>query len=189
MIMEKIVINRPKREDRQEIHALFERTIPHTFAKDGAEDLVEDIQGEVASKKRKLEEDFETEGVGYFFLVARHGGKIVGTITYGPTDAYMIELSGGKFETIGEIGSLFIMPEFQGRGIGTLLLNAMYMALIGKGVEEFVLDSGYPTAQKVWAHVFGEPDIIARDYWAVGADHHVWHRMIVDVMPTFMVKG
>ncbi len=62
-----------------------------------------------------------------------------------------------------------------------MLLNAMYLALLGKGVNDFTLDSGYPTAQKVWRKMFGEPTYLMKDKWGEGFDHFIWHVKMDDV--------
>lgn len=50
----------------------------------------------------------------------------------------------------------------------------MYCVLRNKGIEEFCLDSGYTSAQKIWKKKFGEPDYLLKDFWGAGYDHMIW---------------
>jgi GNAT superfamily N-acetyltransferase len=81
---------------------------------------------------------------------------------------------------VGEVGTLYILPEYQKKGIGTLLLNSIFTVLMSRGIKEYCLDSGYKTAQQIWRRKFGEPVIVVKDYWAKGFDHYIWHRTLED---------
>ncbi len=65
-------------------------------------------------------------------------------------------------------------PDYQRQGIGNQLLAEMYLTLKNAGIEEFCLDSGYSSAQKIWQKKFGEPDYLLKDYWGDGAHHMIW---------------
>ncbi len=81
----------------------------------------------------------------------------------------------------------FILPDYQKKGIGTLLLNAILTVLHGQHIEEFALDSGYSQAQKVWKKKLGEPTLVLKDHWGEGADHMVWHCKMADLAIEYVV--
>lgn len=72
-------------------------------------------------------------------------------------------------------------PHYQRNGVGNVLLKAMYSAMRQKGIKEFVLDSGYKTAQQIWTKKFGEPQYLLKDYWGKANDHMIWKVNIDDV--------
>ena len=72
------------------------------------------------------------------------------------------------------MGSIFVLPEYQGQGIGSALIDHLLAYLKQEGIKEFCLDSGYEQAQKTWTRKFGKPYAIAKDHWAPGVDNMVW---------------
>jgi len=176
-----IRIRRINEDDRNNLSHFFREVITHTFIKEGAEDAVDTMEEEIKDKIDFIDWDFKTEGKERFFLLATVNNEIVGTVGYGPAGSLISEGSGGELEGINEVGSVFVLPSHQQKGIGSMLLNAMYLALLGKGIKEFTLDSGYPTAQKVWCKKFGEPTYLMKDKWGEGFDHFIWYVKMKDV--------
>lgn len=184
-----IVIRRPSRADELSVCRVFEQAIADAFAKEGLSDSEDDIAYEISHKSARLRaaldaaeaEDREAErssrGVPDqpFFLIAERGGEAVGAISFGLCSEFIRELSEGRLNGVGELGSLYIRPDDQNRGIGSRLIGAMMQELRARGIESFCLDSGYGRAQKRWRRKFGEPYIWAEDYWGPGAHHAVWH--------------
>lgn len=80
-----------------------------------------------------------------------------------------------------EIGTVFVLPDYQRRGIGSLLLSSMFLTFLGNGIQEFCLDSGYTKSQKIWERKFGKADYILKDYWSEGSDHMIWRRNTKDM--------
>ncbi len=76
------------------------------------------------------------------------------------------------------------MPEYQGKGIGTMLLNAILACLRQKGVSEFCLDSTYKKAQSYWTKKLGQPSVTLKDYWGKGLNYMIWHRNLNGPIPT-----
>ncbi|NSW91901.1 MAG: GNAT family N-acetyltransferase [Firmicutes bacterium] len=182
-----ISIRRPCWTDIEELDRLFTVTIADAFAKEGVGDDLEGINSQIAEKRQLLREDLETNGAERFFLIACSQGKIVGTIAYGPCSELIKDCSDGKLKDVFELGSVYVLPEYQKKGIGTLLLNSMLIAFLSRGIEEFCLDSGYTRAQYVWQKKFGKPNIILKDYWREGSDHMIWHRKLGDTPVNFRV--
>ncbi len=179
--MGNILIRRPKKEERAQIHALFSRTIAHTLEEEGVGDEVELIASLVKDQQELIDLDIDTDGQQCFFLVAQHKGQIVGTICLRPCSDIIRECADRDTQGMLEIGSVYVLPEFQGKGIARLLLIRMYRTLIEKGATEFWLDSGYDIAKQVWRKILGEPSIIIKNYWAEGVDHHLWFRKLGEV--------
>lgn len=73
-----------------------------------------------------------------------------------------------------ELGTFFVHPLYQRRGVGNMLLKTIYQEMSNYGVTEFCLDSGYREAQKLWRKKLGEPDYLLKNYWDAGCDHMIW---------------
>ena len=82
--------------------------------------------------------------------------------------------TGHQLDAVGELGSLYILPEYQGQGIGSALIGELLEFLREQGIDRFCLDSGYQRAQRRWLQKFGEPYITVKDYWGPDSVHMVW---------------
>ena len=151
----KVLIKRPDISEREEIHSLFEKTIKHTFEAEGAGEEHTLIRELTDDQKELIDLDFETSGKEVYFLVAETGGRIAGTICHRPCSDIILDCSQSKAQGMQEIGSVYILPQFQGGGLCKLLLNAMYITMSAKGFSEFWLDSGYAVARQVWEKLLG----------------------------------
>jgi len=183
--MKNISIHRPTSTDVKELHQLFKTVITDTYEKEGLGDYHEEINNEIEEKKKFLEEDIESNGEKRFFLAARSQDKIVGVISYGPCGELIKKLSNNRFDNVGEIGTAFVLPEYHNKGIGTILLNSMFLSLIGRNIDEFCLDSGYTIAKQIWLKKLGEPVIVVKNYWGEGYDHIIWYRKLKDITVSF----
>ena len=169
-----IRIRRPTEDDKDRLVKFFKIVVVDTFIKEGIEEMVEDLEEEIESKKQYLENDLKSNGELRCFLIAEYEGCIVGTIEYGPASDLINSCTHGKYKNLYEIGTVFVRPDYQGQGIGNLLLNAMIQELQCKGIKEFCMDSGYSNAQKIWRKRFGEPEYFLENYWAEGQHHLIW---------------
>lgn len=168
-----VIIERPKEADTLRVHEFFDIMIRSTFGANGLGDLKEIIQEEKTYKRSCLREYFESKGRVRYFLVAKLGDEIVGTIEYGPSNE-IIRNSDENLSIIKEVGTVYVHPEYQGQGIGKQLLDAIGRSLIEHGHKECVMDSGYQSAQKVWTKKFGRPFLLLKDYWSNGGHHMIW---------------
>lgn len=168
-----VQIEKPYLEDLDGVYQVFETVIRDAFEKEGLGHLEEEITGEILHKKRMLKEAMINQS-SVFFLVARWKDQVIGTISFGPCGEIIRECTDGALENIGELGSLFVLPELQNQGVGSKLIHAMIRELHRRGTENFCLDSGYKRAQKRWVRKFGEPYSIVKDYWGEGSDHMIW---------------
>ncbi|MEH7387775.1 GNAT family N-acetyltransferase [Bacillus sp. JJ1521] len=167
-------IRRPKIEDKDELHLFFSTVIVDTFEKEGIGHLTKDIDEEIETKKIYLESDYDSGGQSRYFLIATYGETIVGTIEYGRASSLICKSTNNAFCDLIEVGTVFVHPKYQGKGIGNLLLQSIYVALKNKDIKEFCLDSGYKNSQKIWKNKFGSPDFVLKDYWGEGLDHMIW---------------
>jgi len=177
-----VEIRRPRIEDTEELSDFFRLVVTDTFAKEGLSELIDDIEIEIETKKNFLKRDLDSNGVDRYFLIALYNNAIIGTIEFGPSSQLINSCTNGALKELIEVGTVFVHPDYQRRGLGNQLLNAMYITLQNKGIEEFCLDSGYTRSQKVWRSKFGEPDYHLKDYWGKGNDHMIWRVRVKDVL-------
>ncbi len=177
-----VEIRRPRTEDIKKLHQFFRVVIIDTFMKEGIGEKVEDKEDEIEGKKKYLESDFNSDGEKRYFLIALDGDKIIGSIEYGPSSELISKCTNRALNHLVEVGTVFVHPDFQRKGIGNLLLNKMYFTLQKRNIEEFCLDSGYMSAQKIWKKKFGDPAYLLKDYWGEGYDHMIWRIKINDLL-------
>lgn len=175
-----IEIRRPKIDDVEELKALFRDTVNEVFDREGI-DEPELKKDEINEKQAFLMEDLNSEGKDRYFLIAVVGNEIAGTIAIGPSNSLIHEAVGEKLDEVLEIGTVYVHPNHQKKGIGMKLMNAMYITLMSRGIYEFCLDSGYKSAQKIWTRKIGEPEYIDKDKWGEGNHHMVWHKSLKDI--------
>ncbi|WP_404430710.1 GNAT family N-acetyltransferase [Sutcliffiella horikoshii] len=169
-----IEIRRPRTEDINGLHQFFRTVIIDTFNKEGIGDQLEDLETEIESKKAYLFGDLTSHGADRFFLLALNRDKIIGTIEYGAASDLICKCTDNALKGWHEVGTVFVHPDYQGMGIGKLLLENMYRILQNKGIKEFCLDSGYARAQNIWKKKFGEPAYLLENYWGEGNHHMIW---------------
>lgn len=174
MIIENLTIEELKKVDLEEVYNVFKVTIPKAF-KESEDDVEEKIlEQEIHHKRLLLNDSIYNKPRKNVFLIAKDKNKVIGTIAYGECSNAIRECTNNEFSDIGELNSLFILPEYQGKGVGSKLINALMEYLNENGIEEFCFDSGYKQAQVKWIKKFGEPYKIVKDFWAPGVDNMIW---------------
>ena len=177
-----VVVRRPRIEEIDSINKFFELVIRDTFAKNGIADLIETLEEEIEDKKKCLNQDIKSNGRERYFLIVTIDDMIVGSIEYGPSNDLIIRCTNGELKDLVEIGTVFVHPEYQRKGIGNKMLIHILNELKNQGIKEFCFDSGYKTAQKIWTKKFGDPEYYLKNYWGEGADHMVWRLKVSDVL-------
>jgi GNAT superfamily N-acetyltransferase len=177
-------IDRPAEADLLELRRLFEVTIRDTFHREGIDvSHAEDIEREISDRTAALARDIATDGTAACFLIARWDTIIAGTIAIGRPNLIIRSHLNIALESVPEIHSAYVLPEYQGRGIGSRLFEAMRQRLRDRQVQSFCLDCGYRAAQRFWSRRLGEPSLVLHDYFGPGAHHMIWHRSIDDILP------
>ncbi|MED4205624.1 GNAT family N-acetyltransferase [Neobacillus mesonae] len=172
--MRDIVIRRPREEDVTELNKFFRIVITHTFIKEGIGNMLDDMEQEIRAKENYLRKDIASGGKDRHFLIALDENKIVGSIEYGPVSELINHCTDNALKDLLEVGTVFVHPDYQRQGIGNQMLAELYLTLKNQGIEQFCLDSGYSSAQKIWQKKFGEPDYLLKDHWGDGAHHMIW---------------
>lgn len=175
-----INITRPQKEDVEELNRLFAAGILDAFHQDGIDDN-DGIRVEVEKQLSLLQQDLESQGSEVYFLLARTEAEIVGTIAYGEPNNLIRDNLAIDWQGIPEITSVYVLPAFQGQGVGTLLFNSILCCLQYKNVAKFCLDGGYKKSQRFWIKRLGDPTVTLKDYWGKGLDHLIWLRNLQDV--------
>lgn len=180
--MDNIAISRPNTEEAELINEFFKIVLIDTFKRNDIENLVDTLAEEIEDKRKCLNQDIESNGVNRYFLIAKDNDKIVGSIEYGPSNDLIYSCTNGELKDLVEIGTVFVHPDYQNKGIGSRMLNEIFKRLREQGIEEFCFDSGYKKAQKTWSKMFGIPEYHLKDYWGKDADHMVWRIKVQDVL-------
>lgn len=161
--------------DKEQAKSLFEISITDVFQRENLGHLMQTCHDEIDYKRRLIDDALGEKKLGFTFWVAIQGGKLIGIISFGPCGEDIRRVSHDALLHLGELGSLYVLPEYQNQGLGSALIKAMVTDLWSRGIVEFCLDSGYPSAQKRWKQKFGKPIIEIKDYWGTGMPHCVWH--------------
>lgn len=178
----KVEIRRPLVKDVDELNEFFRAVITDTFEKEGIDDKVDDLEDEIRIKMSYLQSDLENCGLSRYFLIAVANGEIIGSIEFGPASELISECTKGALNGLAEVGTVFVHPDWQRKGVGSLLLQKIGCVLVRKGVEDICLDSGYIRAQSIWKKKFGQPEYVLKDYWGEGYDHLIWKIKVKDLM-------
>lgn len=180
--MQDLIISRPRNEDIDLINGFFATVLNDTFEKNEIIHLVELLEEEIEVKKDCLKQDIESNGEKRFFLIGKFNNKIVGTIEYGPSSSLINTCTDGVLKEVKEIGTIFVDPEYQQKGIGNRLLTHLLKEMKNKGIDEICLDSGYKSAQRIWFKKFGHPQYQIKNYWGEGNDHMIWRLKIDELL-------
>ena len=172
--MKSLAIVKAQESDRLAIHDVFSTTITDAFTQEGLRHLKVDIEEEINTKCQLLNRSLLVSDKSVIFLIAKINDKVVGTISIGPLTNEIIKICGAQPKQFKELGSLYVLPEYQNQRIGSCLIEAMITEIRGLNIESFWLDCGLKTAQAKWLHKFGKPYMIAKDYWGKDSDHMIW---------------
>ncbi|MDV4151337.1 GNAT family N-acetyltransferase [Clostridium sp. AL.422] len=169
-----LTIIRPTKDDLKSTYSVFEESITDAFEKEGLGHLKEDILSEIEYKKYLINCSVDSLDPDTYFFIAKIDDNVIGTISFGPCGNDIKKCTNNELDAIGELGSLYVLPDYQGKGVGSALIHTMIEYIHKLGIEEFCLDSGYRRAQKRWLRKFGEPYKIVKNYWGENNDHMIW---------------
>ncbi|WP_340023048.1 GNAT family N-acetyltransferase [Paenibacillus sp. FSL K6-1096] len=168
-------------EDIPSVSNVFRITIKDAFEREGLGHLQDDLRQEIEAKNRMAQDSLYPQNTAVYFWVARAGGTIVGTISYSPCGEDVRKCTDNRLAAVGELGSLYVLPEYQGKGVGSALIEEVMNFLMKRGIPEFCLDSGYKRAQARWLRKFGAPYAAVHDYWGPDSVHMVWLCSVSDL--------
>jgi GNAT superfamily N-acetyltransferase len=171
-----IRVDRPTVRDVEKLHRLFDATIRAAFEQNGVSTPYDDeLTTEIGLQKERLERDLASGGTDEHFLIARVGDEVVGSAAYGPANYLVRKHLPVDFDLVPEVKTVYVRPDFQGRGVGSLLFGEIVERLRSKGIDEFCLDSGYKLAQRYWERKLGSPKVVLHDHFGPGAHFMIWH--------------
>lgn len=178
-----IQIARITKDDIDKLEQLFNEVITDNFKFEGCdlEEYSESINKLINYQIACINRDIESEGLNDYYLVAKADGKIIGTIAYGLVSETINSITQFDSNDISEIKSAYILPEYQNKGVGTILLNCILISMMQAGIKEFCLYTGFEKGLSFWKRKFGNPDIIAKDYFDIDENCYIWHKKIEDV--------
>ncbi len=169
-------IRKPRKEDITKINKLFEQTIQDSFKKEGIIDPLNlEANKEIEALKQSLNEYFNSKNLKDNFLIACDKDHILGTIAYGKANRLIEENLKIDYSGVPEIKSVYILPNYQNKGIGTFLFTKTLVHLKEDKINYFCLDCGYKSAQQYWSNRLGQPLCVLKNYWSKGNHHMIWH--------------
>ncbi|MGE7676469.1 GNAT family N-acetyltransferase [Lysinibacillus sp. NPDC094403] len=112
----------------------------------------------------------------FWLAVEEETKKIIGTIEYGVANELIQKTVKEDITNFPEIGTVFIHPNYQNCGIGSLLLQKIFITLESRNVIGFCLDSGYNQAQTFWRKKLRNPNFSLEHYWNNNSHHMIWKR-------------
>lgn len=169
-----LLIRQLTTDDIESAYQVFETAIPDAFEKEGLGFLYKDLYRQIIVDKRRLvDASLDHHDWDGLFLVAKLRETVIGIISFGICGDDIKKCTDSHFHSIGELGSLYVLPCYQNQGVGSALIKAIVMHLSDQGIDQFCLDSGYKRAQKKWLRKFGAPYKVIKDYWPV-SDQMIW---------------
>ncbi|MFW5913479.1 MAG: N-acetyltransferase family protein [Bacillota bacterium] len=149
----KIIDATPDHEEM--IRTLWDQVIRDAFKKQGM-DAHHNPDDELAFKMDQLKGAWNHPSHHYF--LAFFDKRPVGTMAYGkPPNRGILRRTGEALRDTVEIGSLYIHPDYQRKGIGKALLIHALETLQSKGVDTVCFDSIIESSKNIWRKLFGEP--------------------------------
>lgn len=176
----KMDIRQPILEDFKGLMMVYETTIRQAFENEDVGHLEDEIMDEINGKEKDLRDYFQSHCKDRIYLIKVLKKRIVATICFGPIGKETLEHVPLDFPSEGELGGLYVLPQYQNQGIGRQLISEMIQCMKEKNIDFFSLDSGYKTAQLKWLKKFGEPYKIIKEYWGEDTDHMIWLKRTKD---------
>jgi len=183
LIKMKYKIRKPKIDEIKEIDELFTKTVKDNFKEERVIDPVNKLVNEVIEDLRNnLRLYFDPKNTEEYYLIASSQEKIIGVIAYGKPSKLIYENMKINNKFTPEIKSVYILPNYQNKGVGRILFRKILEVLEENAFKEFCLDSGYKRAQYYWGKLLGNPKIILNDYWNKGNHHMIWNCEVVNIL-------
>ena len=159
--------------DVDELKKLFEITISDIFTKNDIIDPYE-MKNEIEGKSIKVYNAIINKKPKSKYYVAETNKCIIGIAGYSLINNDIkanIEIE--NYDAY-ELGTVYILPEYQRIGVGTLLIENIIESMKNTGIYEFYLDCGYKTSQLFWLKKFGTPYKIIKNKFGENQDYMIW---------------
>ncbi|MDY8022021.1 GNAT family N-acetyltransferase [Paenibacillus polymyxa] len=115
--------------DMEAADLVFESSKSAAYEQRGLEALIDDIQHEIEHKKRLLRASLSALNSDLFFLMAKHNHNVVGAISYGHCGEDIRKCTNDELGHVGTLGSLYVLPGYQGQGVGSALVQENHLLL------------------------------------------------------------
>ena len=119
------------------------------------------------------------------FFIARNDDQIVGSIGHsdpGKSIRMALEKLPGDFSSLQEIVSVYVHPDHQERGLGTMMFEEMKDHLHKAGIKYLAVSSGYEGGILFWQKKLGSATIVLPDYY-YGYPAYIWIKETSDRPP------
>lgn len=157
-------------EDLEEARNFWQEVIADTARKENIANVRKLVEDELRRILSNIDSSLKGEPECYF--IARLDQLMIGSIAIGqPNDLIRTHMD---LDAVPEIKSVYVHPDYQGKGIGRMLFQSVLMDLRRCGAKQFCLDCGYRRAQVFWQQLLGPPSLLLQAYWGEGSDHMIW---------------
>ncbi|MGI1822618.1 GNAT family N-acetyltransferase [Exiguobacterium sp. TRN 1102] len=159
-----------EQSDVKSLQRLFMESLSDLIRRERFEDA-DLLDEEVARLNTTIQDHFDDDTVDLY--VVEEDGILVGAGALLPPNDIISGNIQIERDAI-ELGSVYVSPRMQQRGVGQFLLEEMMREILARGKKVFYLDAGFPSAQAYWQKRLGEPSHILEHYWGPGASHMIW---------------
>jgi len=168
------IIRRPTALDLPGLHQFMALGLRHAFATNQITGAEVEIEKAIGAKYKDMVSDVRSSGKEEYHLLAFRAELLVGCIGYGSPNSLITKHM--KISAAGnlELKSAYVHPEFQGLGVGKLLVTAILDKLRATGVSHVYLDCGYRRSQPFWQKQFGEATKTLYNFWGAEEHHMIW---------------
>jgi GNAT superfamily N-acetyltransferase len=170
-----IKIRKPQKEDLIDIKSLFQISVRDAYNQNNIKDL-DDEKAHIERQISQINNYFKSNAESHY-LLAIQSSKVVGIIAAGkPSQKHYDNL--GYEEDAKLIRSAYILPSYQGKGIGSRLFERLIADLQKDKVQYFYIDAGYGKSQGYWINKLGSPDKVLKNYYGNSDDLLFWKREV-----------
>jgi len=169
-----------KKKDKKQTLEFFYKTITDSFKTEGLFELgmTDTCKHEINNQEKRISSSIRS-GTPYY-LLAKDKNLVVGTIAFGrpgkAIEKAFLQLNKSSNGVV-EIFSSFVLPEYQRKGIGSLLFKAVKEEIVKRGYRLFAVNTGYKKGLKFWGEKLGKPSITLKKYY-YPIDCYVWIKEI-----------
>lgn len=173
----KVIDFDPKYIDK--IIELFKIVIKDSFIREGLENETKELNNLIQSKIKLVKDYLDSkDNIKKMFIVVEQD-KVVGVIAL--TEVSDIIKNNYQYDynnTVG-ISSLYILPEYQSKGIGkSLIVHTIQFLENNTKIRQYFVYSGFKIAQIFWNKFLGKPNHILINYYKNSDNCYIWHKKI-----------